>query len=56
MQPSISSKFGTAKRLSQILNLDETLFNLSTFMKSLELFYNPQYILTFGSAKPTGIQ
>jgi len=46
-------RFGTAKRLKQILNLDDTLLNLSTFIKSLELFYNPQYILTFGSAKPT---
>ncbi len=47
-------RFGTAKRLRQIRDLNDSSFNLCTFM-ILKLLYPIQLYLTFGSAKPTGV-
>jgi len=46
-------RFGTAKRLKQIMNLSKGCFSHNT-IKDLKLLNPIQYILTFGSAKPTG--
>jgi|GEM_PF-2023951 len=46
-------RFGTAKRLGQETTLKEGYFNQSIF-GSFNLLIPIQYILTFGSAKPTG--
>jgi len=53
MQLLISSRFGTAKRLKQIMDLREEYFSNNT-IKDLKLLNPIDYILTFGNAKPTG--
>ncbi|MBN2826067.1 MAG: hypothetical protein JXQ76_12125 [Campylobacterales bacterium] len=46
-------RFGTAKRLKHDMTLSEGYFNQSIF-GNFNLLIPLQYILTFGSAKPTG--
>ncbi|MBN2825670.1 MAG: hypothetical protein JXQ76_10115 [Campylobacterales bacterium] len=45
-------RFGTAKRLKQSMTLKEGYFN-KTIFEDLKLLNPIQYVLTFGSAKPT---
>jgi len=45
-------RFGTAKRLKQDMNLKERYFS-KTIFEDLKLLIPIEYILTFGSAKPT---
>jgi len=45
-------RFGTAKRLRQIMDLSDNQFNLGIF-KSFKLLYPIKHSLSFGSAKPT---
>jgi len=49
-----SCRFGTAKRLKQLMIYKESKFMLKSFMH-FELFLHSKYILTFGSAKPTSL-
>jgi hypothetical protein len=49
-----SRRFDTAKRLKQSFGLNKTLFWLQHF-KNQNLYRNVTFILTFGSAKPTGV-
>ena len=49
---NLSRRFGTAKRLKQIMDLDDSGFNIGVFI-NLEDLYTIKYVLTFGSAKPT---